>query len=271
LKSDINVYSVSQQFGFSLYYFSRLFKGLTGYSLKEYILLRKISESYQDIISTEKKIIDIAFDYGFSSHESFSRAFNRTLGMNPSQARKQKNRLVPVLSPLTKSKIESIEKNAPQEPVEVELEELLLIGIPFYFDLTAQNDLSKPWSILTSNYSLIEDRIIPEKYYQVQYWVSDQEPDLFYFFIALRVEKIEDIPIQFTAKIIPKQRYLKFQHRGRSNTVNNTYKYIYETFLPESEYSLPHSYNFEYYGDDFTESCDDNSISEIFIPIESRS
>lgn len=269
LKSDINVYSVSQQYGFSLYYFSRIFKGVTGNNLKDYILSRKISEAYLEIMKTDKKIIDIAFDYGFSTHESFSRAFNKIIGENPSDVRKNINpKNINLTAPLTQEKIESIEKYSRQTPEEIILDEILLVGVPFYFDLTLQNDLSKPWANLISNVKQIKNRIAPEKYYQMQYWFADQEPDFFYFFIAAQVKEIKDIPIQFVAKTIPKQKYLKFLHKGKSNTVGTTYQYIYDSFLPETEYRLPHFYNFEHCGKDFKGPYDDDSITEIYIPVE---
>ena len=269
LKSDIDVCSVSQQFGFSLYYFSRLFKGVTGYSLKEYILLRKITESCREIINTERKIIDIAFEYGFGTHESFSRAFNRVTGLNPSEVRKNKSSFSgKLIAPLTRDIIENAEKNICIDPEKVELEEIQLIGIPFYFDLTLKNDLSKPWADLNANLSLIENRFFPERYYQLQYWFADQEPDIFYFFVAVQVEKISEIPIQLTAKTVPKQKYLKFRHKGKSNTVGLTYHYIYNTYLPETDFNLPYLYNFEFYGDGFLGPYNDDSVSEIYIPYE---
>ncbi|MCP4177094.1 MAG: helix-turn-helix transcriptional regulator, partial [bacterium] len=81
LKSDMTVYAISQHYNYSLYYFSKLFKGVTGFSPKSYILNRKISESVKDVLESDKKIIEIAFDYGFSNPESYSRAFNKFLGI----------------------------------------------------------------------------------------------------------------------------------------------------------------------------------------------
>ncbi|MDA3901511.1 MAG: hypothetical protein PF637_13465 [Spirochaetes bacterium] len=53
-----------------------------------------------------------------------------------------------------------------------------------------------------------------------------------------------------------------------ANLVGNTYKYIYETFLPETEYKLPYLYNFEQYGERSLGPDNEESISEIYIPIE---
>ncbi|WP_028973741.1 AraC family transcriptional regulator [Spirochaeta cellobiosiphila] len=267
LKENINVFTLSQEFGFSLYYFSRIFKAVTDFSLKEYILLRKVHEAYRDIINSDKKIIDVAFEYGFSSHESFTRAFSRLLGFNPSLARKKEN-IVSYFAPLTWEVLENKQQNHIQEPELIQLGAFYLIGIPFYYDIALHNDLSKPWHNLISNASLLKDRIIPERFYQLQYWFPDQEDGLYYFFIALQMHNITDIPIQFTAKMIPAQRYLRFFHRGKSNSVGDTYKYIYYQYLPDTSYKLPHHYNFEYYGKQFLGPYDEESESEIYIPIE---
>ena len=76
------------------------------------------------------------------------------------------------------------------------------------------------------------------------------------------------INIQFTAKILPKQTYLRFFHHGLANKVGYTYKYIYETWLPDTEYKLPHLYNFEYYGDGHKGPYNEDSVSEIYIPVK---
>lgn len=269
LKSEMSVFAISQKFDFSFYYFSRLFKGITGISPKAYMLNRKISEAANDILETEKKIIEIAFDYGFSTPESFSRAFQKIIGINPSQLRKdrefQKNKL---MQPITKEKIDYSEKNQNQEPELITLDSLYLVGIPFYHDLKLKNDLSSQWQVLLQNISRIPSRIIPEKYYQVQYWFQDQEMDSIFFFIAAEVTSLNEIPIQFTAKILPEQQYLKFYHKGLSNKIGYTYQYIYEKWLPESEYKLPYLYNFEHYGKEHKGPYNKESTSEIYIPVK---
>ncbi len=269
LRSDMTVYAVSQRFGFSLYYFSRLFKGITGYSPKTYMLNRKITESVNDVLNGDKKIIEVAFDFGFSTPETFSRAFQKIIGVNPSDIRKRgsvdKNKLS---YPITKEKIE-LTKNIPKnEPELIDLGPLYLVGIPFYYEFTAADDLSKQWQNLTNNVSVISNRIIPEKYFQVQYWFEDQDPGSIFFFVCLEVSSFEEVPIQFTAKKLPEMKYLKFLHKGLSNKVAYTYQYIYEQYLPDTDYKLPHLFNFEFYGDQHKGPYNEDSISEIYIPVE---
>ena len=90
ITSEIALENVAKQCNVSYYYFSKIFTMLTGYGLKEYIRNRRITLASYEISYTKERIIDIAFKYGYSSNESFSRAFRKIHGINPSDARKNK-------------------------------------------------------------------------------------------------------------------------------------------------------------------------------------
>ena len=269
LRSDMSVYDISRRLGFSLYYFSRLFKGITGVSPKSYMLQRKITESVGDVLHTDNRIINIAYTYGFGTPESFTRAFQKIMGANPSDVRREgsadRGRL---LCPITRDTIAHRQHVVKSEPELVDLGPVYLVGLPFYYELGQVDDLSSPWQKLLDNAAAIPDRIIPEKYYQVQYWFADQDTESIFFYIALEVNSYKDIPVQFTAKTLPKQTYLKFLHKGFSNKVGLTYQYIYEEYLPETDYKLPHLFNFEYYGPEHKGPYNEESVSEIYIPVE---
>lgn len=268
LKTDMSVQQVSDKLGFSVYYFIRLFRGVTGYSPKSYILKRKITEAVIDLQNVNKKVIDSAFEFGFGSPEAFSRAFNKQLGFNPGQL---KNGMKPeadnLLSAITPEKLEYARLLPSQEPELVDYGPLQLIGISLYYDQDMPGDLSAPWNTLVNNRASIKHRLTPERFYQVQYWLPNQGFETIFFFIATEVAKIEDIPMPFTAKTLPAQKYLKFYHKGFSNKVGFTYDYIYNTYLPDTDYKLPHLFNFEYYPPEHKGPYSEDSVSEIYIPV----
>ncbi|MDC7219068.1 MAG: AraC family transcriptional regulator [Spirochaetales bacterium] len=74
-------------------YFTRLFDAVTGVSLSEYIRRRRMTLAVKDLISGEKKVIDVAYDYGYSSPEAFSRAFKSVHAISPSQVKGKANQL----------------------------------------------------------------------------------------------------------------------------------------------------------------------------------
>ncbi|KAB8138207.1 AraC family transcriptional regulator, partial [Gracilibacillus oryzae] len=77
----------------SKFHFQRLFHMVTGVTVAEYIRRRRLTLAAQELISTDIKIIDIAFKYGYDTPESFSRAFRTIHGISPSQAREVKKNI----------------------------------------------------------------------------------------------------------------------------------------------------------------------------------
>ena len=60
-------------------------------AFKEYVLRYKMRQAAQTLEETDSRIIEIAMQYGFSSHEAFTRAFRKVFHCSPSQYRLQKS------------------------------------------------------------------------------------------------------------------------------------------------------------------------------------
>lgn len=88
LLEGFSLEQLGKDIGYSPYYCSFKFHQTTGMTIKKYRSLRKIYLSTIALKDPQKKIIDIAFHYGFSSQESFSRAFKRYFGISPNDYRK---------------------------------------------------------------------------------------------------------------------------------------------------------------------------------------
>lgn len=79
---------LADKLGYSVFHTTKKFKELSGVAFRDYLRLRKLAFAVADLRnarSTEKTILDIAVDYGFSSHEAFTRAFNNAYGVTPSE------------------------------------------------------------------------------------------------------------------------------------------------------------------------------------------
>lgn len=59
----------------------------TGLNLTQYIRRRRFNNAVRDLQATDKKITDIALDYGYDSSDTFCVAFKRLFGHTPSEAR----------------------------------------------------------------------------------------------------------------------------------------------------------------------------------------
>ncbi len=74
---------LAQIAGLSEYYFSRLFKKQTGYTLHEYIIKTRIINSKILLKSTKMSLREIAYNCGFSNESSFSNTFKKIVNMTP--------------------------------------------------------------------------------------------------------------------------------------------------------------------------------------------
>lgn len=71
----------------SEYHFTRMFSFLAGITLSEYIRRRRLTLAALELSHSDIKIIDSALKYGYSSPDSFTRAFQSMHGVTPSEAR----------------------------------------------------------------------------------------------------------------------------------------------------------------------------------------
>ena len=71
----------------STYYFQRLFSYVAGVSLSEYIRKRRMSQAAFELQRTDKKVLDVALKYGYTSPTSFNRAFQSVHGITPAAAK----------------------------------------------------------------------------------------------------------------------------------------------------------------------------------------
>lgn len=87
LTEKIDYEKVAAESFSSCYHFQRVFSILCGYTLGEYIRLRRLSLAGAELASGKEKVIDIALKYGYDSPDSFAKAFQKFHGITPSQAR----------------------------------------------------------------------------------------------------------------------------------------------------------------------------------------
>ncbi len=87
LGEEIQIEELAETAVLSLFYYQRLFTRLVKTSVRDYIKLRRLAKSLTMLRDKENRIIDIAMEFGFGSHVTFTRAFKETYGITPSQYR----------------------------------------------------------------------------------------------------------------------------------------------------------------------------------------
>lgn len=269
IKEPITIFDISKKFGYSLYHFIRIFQGIVGHTPKDYLQRRRLTQAAKEICDTDRKIIDIAMDYQFLSHENFSRAFRKMIGMSPTELR-NKNTIawIPKLKRISKDNINQYDISKAYEVSIVDLDEVEILGMSTFIGENAEN-ITEMWDKfnnilhINSNQNINTNR----DYYQLQYWSKEYDLKGFFVMVATSKYDIDASDMTLTSKIIPAGKYLKFTHKGLSRDVYLTYRYIYQTYLPKFNHRLSIPYAFEVYGEKYYGPNDENSESHIYIPI----
>lgn len=88
-KEELTLTDISSIAGFSVSYTSKYFRKLTGYGFLEYLNILRVSYAADQLLNTDYRIIDIAYDCGFNNIRSFNRTFLKYTGYSPSDYRER--------------------------------------------------------------------------------------------------------------------------------------------------------------------------------------
>ena len=83
LNEKITLDDLSRAAGYSKYHAVRIFKELSGKPPYEYIRALRLTSAAESLRDSGGKVIDVAYDSGFDSHDGFTRAFSRQFGITP--------------------------------------------------------------------------------------------------------------------------------------------------------------------------------------------
>ena len=88
-KEQISLSETAKLFNCDMYYLSHLFKKITGYGFKEYLINRRLSKAKELLIKTNMNISDICFHSGFKNVNHFIRIFKEKEDITPLKFRKR--------------------------------------------------------------------------------------------------------------------------------------------------------------------------------------
>ncbi len=83
IQDPITLSELARAAGYSQWHAARVFKELTGKAPFEYVRALRLTKAALLLRDEQPKIVDVAFDFVFASHEKFTRAFSRQFGVSP--------------------------------------------------------------------------------------------------------------------------------------------------------------------------------------------
>lgn len=221
---------------FSKYHFHRLFTAYTGLSLQQYIRwLRLKRAAHQLIVNKETSIIEIAIHAGFESHESFTRVFKQTCGVNPSEFRAQSNWQYWERTPYCLSKQgENIMNVTIKNMKERRLAVVEHRGDPSTLGESVnklihwaknQNMDLKPKAGEAFGYAYDDPKTTPPSEFRFDMGIT----------VPSRLKLQGDIVVE---KHLPAGRYAVAMHKGSRDNIIDTIYLLYREWLPTSEEKL---------------------------------
>ncbi|WP_167955806.1 helix-turn-helix transcriptional regulator [Anaerosporobacter faecicola] len=84
---EISLDHLAKKFGYSKYHLSRMFAETTGMTIHTYIVERRLQEAQQLLMQTKTPIVDIAQLVGYTSQQSFTKAFRNRFLYTPAYVR----------------------------------------------------------------------------------------------------------------------------------------------------------------------------------------
>ncbi len=83
LYSRITLKQLAEYVGYSPWHMSRIFKEVTGKTPFDYLRALRLAKAALVLRDNNTKILDVALDFVFDSHEGFTRAFSKEFGVSP--------------------------------------------------------------------------------------------------------------------------------------------------------------------------------------------
>lgn len=237
LTEDINYKALAKIVGISDYSLQRIFVFLTGISISEYIRKRRLSKAFEELKTTDTKIIDLAIKYKYDSPISFSRAFKLYFHMTPTECKKNKKNYK--LFPIIKFNNNSINSEVNYEIKDIE-EKVL-----YCFETKAKlydDFLFK----IRELYEKINHNDIYAKFNKVgMYGISTFENNEYTYYVG------SELKLDNTKKIIiEKGKYAVFEAgTNHQDDIVRVYDFVYNTWIISTNYEIMDKPEIELYDD----------------------
>jgi len=137
----------------------------------------------------------------------------------------------------------------------------------------AQNKTFELWKSFMPRRKEVKDMLGANLYsvevYDAEFFNPFRPKTEFEKWAAVEVNSFRDIPVGMEKMIVPAGLYAVFLHRGPASEGPETYQYIFENWLPQSEYLIDHRPHFAVMGEKYKRNAPE-SEEEILIPVRHK-
>lgn len=247
----------------SSYHLVRSFGTVTGLPLMRYVRYRRLSKAAVDLSASDLRILDIAINSGYSSHEAFTRAFVACFGVTPESLRNANNlQEIKLVEPI---KMNDTPLKTLSEPRIVNSKPLVIAGLRRRYNSETIAAIPNQWEEFAAYIGNI-----PKQVGNVGYGVkynSDSEGNVDYL-SGVEVSEVTDLPPELEVLRLPAQQYAVFDHEGHVSEIRRTWHTIFSDWMTSHKKQIKEAPDFERYSEKFDPQTGFGGI-EIWVPLAS--
>jgi AraC family transcriptional regulator len=248
---------------FSVYHFHRIMRAHLNESLGSYIIRQRMQIAAHLLEHTGKSVSQIAYDVGYDTPSSLTKAFKGKFGISPKEFRQEKHIL---LRDDTKLLFNLKETDMNLEPEIRQMEEMKVIYIQAIGDY---NNVGPAWGRLCE-FAGMKGLLGPDT---MMFGLSHDDPDItetskLRYDACIVVDRSVEPEGEVGVKTIAASKYAVFVHKGPYNKLNKSYNDIFRNWLPASQYEPGNSEPIEIYLNDPEKVEPEDVLTEICIPLK---
>lgn len=260
---------VAEEAGFSLFHFHRIFRGMVGQSLGNYLRRRRLTDAGEQLLTTDRRVLDIALDYQFGSQAAFTRAFRTVYEMTPGEYRRRGQRLLLLEKPrLTVERLQHLQSGLTLEPSIQFRPARQVVGLP-YLGKNQHGELGAIARELIRRRAGIPHRLADDVILGVCAPLPGGLTDesTISYLTAVPVSIVDSrLPQGMVAQEIPAGLWAVFTHRGSVDRLDESYQHIWGSWLPRSGYIPAEAPDYEVYDSRYDPDSETSEI-DICIPV----
>lgn len=242
LDNTIDFKELAKIVGVNDFILQRIFVFLTDMTLTEYIKKRRLSKAFEELKSTNNKIIDIAIKYQYNSSSSFTRAFKKSFNITPIQCRLDTNKTQYKLYPIINF------KNDNSICFDFDYEIKKITEISLYCLHIESDDKQNLQYKIRKLYSSIKNTSIYTTFNEYgMFGILTKDNNKYHYYVGSQKENTE-----LETYTITGGNYAIFKVNSRNQKdIINLEKMIYKQWFSSTNYKLGPNPNFELYKDDY--------------------
>lgn len=250
LQESITVEELAKIAGFSPYHYYRVFNAYVGLPIVEYTRRRRLAYAAAEL-ARGRRIIDIAVDYGFDTHNGFAKAFRKAYGCSPEKYRIHASGRIPRKVDLLQLMDYNLKGAIIVEPQIMVRPACKIAGYELKttcIDGKNFKEIPAFWASMTpEHFTTLHNRLHVAHHSELGIcFPPDKETGNFSYVIAMEVHDHEGVPQDMFRGELPEATYAVFavpeaestQSPEFSQAIQGTWKYIYDTWFPGSGYEF---------------------------------